>query len=46
MKHMERFNQLTNENSLYSKLNKDYLPSTDEGTNLAEQLVTASNKLI
>ena len=46
MKHMERFNQLTNENSLYSKLNKDYLPSTDEGTNLAEQLVTATNKLI
>ena len=46
MKNMERFNQLTNENSLYSKLSKDYLPSTDEGTNLAEQLVTASNKLI
>ena len=46
MEHMERFNQLTNENSLYSKLNKDYLPSTDEGTNLAEQLVTATNKLI
>ena len=46
MKHMERFNQLTNENSLYSILNKDYLPSTDEGTNLAEQLVTATNKLI
>ena len=46
MKNMERFNQLTNENSLYSKLNKDYLPSTDEGTNLAEQLVTATNKLI
>ena len=46
MKPIEQLNQLTTSESLYGHLTDQYMPSRGQGENKAQQLVTATNKIL